>query len=119
MAWDDLEAELTELFEPEPQDDWTPPPTPPPEERKAEGRARYRLNRIRLRIQALARYHRGKDLSGLRGGPPPKLSPDEVLTIRAIFRTDPSARASDVAEHFNVSRETIWAIVHRRTWRGL
>jgi len=84
----------------------------------ADRRAYYARNRARLAAARLASYHRTKVLTGRPSGPAPKLTLDEVLTIRAIARTDPDATPIALAEHFGVSRETIWAVLTGRTWRA-
>jgi hypothetical protein len=94
------------------------------DEAPADTRGRYARDRERLAAQRLRNYHRTSGAvlgprEGLRQGPTPKLTPDEVLTIRAIVDTDPDATMPALAAHFNVSRETIWAVITRRSWRGL
>lgn len=84
-------------------------------DRQAQRRAHYAANRDRLRAEARERMR--ERYTPEPGGRAKRLDADQVLTIRAILRTDPDATMGAVADHFGVSATTIHAIHHRRIWR--
>ena len=46
-----------------------------------------------------------------------KLTPDAVHSIRRMAKD--GVEPEDIASEFNVAHQTIWDVIHKRTWKSL